>query len=398
MNMFKDFVLPPLVLTIICIVVSAALVATESITTPIIIAQQKAAADAARAVVLPAADSFEQITVEEMPEGGVDAYKATNGSGYVITAQAKGYGGQLKVMVGIDSNGLIAGTQVLENNETKGLGTRVSEPAFKDQFVGKDSAVEGIETIGGVTISSNAFIKAVKNAYQLYGQVAGVAVAGEPEREPIADTVKTELFPEVASFQRVAVEGEAYKAGEAGYIVVTSADGFAGPVTTAIGLSPTGSITGIVFTECTETEGYGAEYNTETWKQAQVGKASADQLDAVVGATVTLDALKASFTEAFELFPTLATAGLEYEGKAEGYGGEMTVHVGIDATGTITSVRLGSNGETEGLGTKVGEEAFTAQFVGKTDTAGIETVAGATISSNAFIQAVENALAAQKGA
>ena len=130
MSMFKEFAMPPLVLTVIAAVVTGALVATESVTTPIIEQQAAAAADAARAVVLPSADSFTQVTVDEMPEGGVDIYEANNGTGYVVTAQAKGYGGMLKVMVGIDSNGLISGTEVLENNETQGLGSKVSEHAF----------------------------------------------------------------------------------------------------------------------------------------------------------------------------------------------------------------------------------------------------------------------------
>lgn len=395
MSMFKEFAMPPLVLTVIAAVVTGALVATESVTTPIIEQQAAAAADAARAVVLPSADSFTQVTVDEMPEGGVDIYEANNGTGYVVTAQAKGYGGMLKVMVGIDSNGLISGTEVLENNETQGLGSKVSEHAFMDQYIGKDSTLEGIETISGTTISSNAFSKAVQNAYQVYGVAAGVEVAGT-QRDPITDEVKAELFPNVTSFQKYAVEGEAYKAGDEGYIVVTSNAGFAGDVTTAIGFDLNGAITGVVFTETSETQDYGEQYTRASWKDAQVGKTSADELDLISGATVTYDALKLNFTEAFEMLPTLADASLEYEGTAEGYNGTMTVAVGIDSTGAITSVRLVDSADD--FVSKVSDEAFTSQFVGKTSTDGISTISGATVSSTAFIEAVNNALAAQKGA
>lgn len=395
MSMFKEFAMPPLVLTVIAAVVTGALVATESVTTPIIEQQAAAAADAARAVVLPSADSFTQVTVDEMPEGGVDIYEANNGTGYVVTAQAKGYGGMLKVMVGIDSNGLISGTEVLENNETQGLGSKVSEHAFMDQYIGKDSTLEGIETISGTTISSNAFSKAVQNAYQVYGVAAGVEVAGT-QRDPITDEVKAELFPNVTSFQKYAVEGEAYKAGDEGYIVVTSNAGFAGDVTTAIGFDLNGAITGVVFTETSETQDYGEQYTRASWKDAQVGKTSADELDLISGATVTYDALKLNFTEAFEMLPTLADASLEYEGTAEGYNGTMTVAVGIDSTGAITSVRLVDS--TDDFASKVSDEAFTSQFVGKTSADGISTISGATVSSTAFIEAVNNALAAQKGA
>ena len=395
MSMFKEFAMPPLVLTVIAAVVTGALVATESITTPIIEQPAAAAADAARAVVLPAADSFNQLTVDEMPEGGVDVYEATNGSGYVVTAQAKGYGGMLKVMVGIDSNGLITGTEVLENNETQGLGSKVSEHAFMDQYIGKDSNLEGIEAIGGTTISSNAFTKAVRIAYEVYGQAAGVEIAGV-EREPISDEVKAELFPNVTSFQKYAVEGEAYRAGNEGYIIVTTSAGFAGDVTTAIGLDNNGAITGVVFTETSETQDYGEQYTRNSWKTAQVGKTSADELDMISGATITGDALKQNFAQAFELLPTLADASLEYVGTAEGYNGTMTVAVGIDSTGAITSVRLVESGDD--FASKVSDEAFTSQFVGKTSTDGISTISGATVSSTAFIEAVNNALAAQKGA
>lgn len=395
MSMFKEFAMPPLVLTVIAAVVTGALVATESITTPIIEQQAAAAADAARAVVLPAADSFNQLTVDEMPEGGVDVYEATNGSGYVVTAQAKGYGGMLKVMVGIDSNGLITGTEVLENNETQGLGSKVSEHAFMDQYIGKDSNLEGIEAIGGTTISSNAFTKAVRIAYEVYGQAAGVEIAGV-EREPISDEVKAELFPNVTSFQKYAVEGEAYRAGNEGYIIVTTSAGFAGDVTTAIGLDNNGAITGVVFTETSETQDYGEQYTRNSWKTAQVGKTSADELDMISGATITGDALKQNFAQAFELLPTLADASLEYVGTAEGYNGTMTVAVGIDSTGAITSVRLVESGDD--FASKVSDEAFTSQFVGKTSIDGISTISGATVSSTAFIEAVNNALAAQKGA
>lgn len=395
MSMFKEFAMPPLVLTVIAAVVTGALVATESVTTPIIEQQAAAAADAARAVVLPSADSFTQVTVDEMPEGGIDIYEANNGTGYVVTAQAKGYGGMLKVMVGIDSNGLISGTEVLENNETQGLGSKVSEHAFMDQYIGKDSTLEGIETISGTTISSNAFSKAVQNAYQVYGVAAGVEVAGT-QRDPITDEVKAELFPNVTSFQKYAVEGEAYKAGDEGYIVVTSNAGFAGDVTIAIGFDLNGAITGVVFTETSETQDYGEQYTRASWKDAQVGKTSADELDLISGATVTYDALKLNFTEAFEMLPTLADASLEYEGTAEGYNGTMTVAVGIDSTGAITSVRLVDSADD--FASKVSDEAFTSQFVGKTSTDGISTISGATVSSTAFIEAVNNALAAQKGA
>ena len=64
-----------------------------------------------------------------------------------------------------------------------------------DQYIGKDSNLEGIEAIGGTTISSNAFTKAVRIAYEVYGQAAGVEIAGV-EREPISDEGEGRAVPE----------------------------------------------------------------------------------------------------------------------------------------------------------------------------------------------------------
>ena len=53
MSMFKEFAMPPLVLTVIAAVVTGALVATESVTTPIIEQQAAAAAQGCFEFPLP---------------------------------------------------------------------------------------------------------------------------------------------------------------------------------------------------------------------------------------------------------------------------------------------------------------------------------------------------------
>lgn len=51
-------------------------------------------------------------------------YKADNDSGYVITAQAKGYGGEVPVMVAFNAEGTIEAVQFLDNDETPALARR----------------------------------------------------------------------------------------------------------------------------------------------------------------------------------------------------------------------------------------------------------------------------------
>lgn len=84
----------------------------------------------------------------------------------------------------------------------------------------------------------------------------------------------------------------------------------------------------------------------------------------------------------------------------KGYGGLVPVMVAFDEKGQISAVSFLSNGETPGLGQKVRGEKFQKQFAGlpaePVDGTVVDTVAGATFSSNAALQGVNAAVAAYK--
>jgi electron transport complex protein RnfG len=83
-----------------------------------------------------------------------------------------------------------------------------------------------------------------------------------------------------------------------------------------------------------------------------------------------------------------------------GYGGPITMVVGLDSDGKVTGVSIVSSNETPGLGTKaVGPDeqsvAFLGSFVGvsSSDTAGdVDTITGATKSSRGVRNGVTAAL------
>lgn len=80
--------------------------------------------------------------------------------------------------------------------------------------------------------------------------------------------------------------------------------------------------------------------------------------------------------------------------KAKGYDSSnpINIAVGFNSDGSITECCVIScTGETSGIGTKVKGEGFLSSFNGKTDTDGIDAISGATISSTAFLEAVEEA-------
>ncbi len=173
---------PIVVLTAICVIVSAALVGTYGLTKPVIDAAKAAEANAALSAVLPDGADFEEVTVSA--ENVLNAYKAGNGAGYVFQAQGKGFAGMITVMVGISSDGSITGTQVMEHGETPGIGDRIEKEAhFQEQYLGKDYNLEGIEFLSGATFSSKGFNAAVGNAFVAYGELAGIAIEAPTEEK-----------------------------------------------------------------------------------------------------------------------------------------------------------------------------------------------------------------------
>lgn len=172
-SVVSDFVLPIGVLLIICIVASALLAYTNSVTAPIIEAAAEEAAEQARIAVMPEADGFEELQVDGLPETVTGVYEATNGVGYVFMLTADGYGGRdtLSITCGIDSEGKITDTQVLSHSETVGLGSKITGDDFRSQFVGKDASLEGVDIISGATFSSNYYINAIRDAFTAYDLV-----------------------------------------------------------------------------------------------------------------------------------------------------------------------------------------------------------------------------------
>ena len=169
----KDYIKPTLVLAVICLVLTVCLAVTYEVTQPIIAENNAKAAQESRALVLPEADTFEELT-GNFPENTVGAFKAANGAGYAITVTAKGYDSDpLKIMVGINDEGTVERINVLASSETPGLGSKVTEASFTDKIIGMDRDMNGYEMISGATKSSNAVKKAVQTAYEVYDMVKG---------------------------------------------------------------------------------------------------------------------------------------------------------------------------------------------------------------------------------
>jgi electron transport complex protein RnfG len=101
--------------------------------------------------------------------------------GYAVkTSTDIGFGGDIELIAGFLPDGTIYNSMVLQHKETPGLGTRMTEPKFKDQFNGKNPAdfklkvkKDGgqVDAITAATISSRAYCDALQRAYSALGEI-----------------------------------------------------------------------------------------------------------------------------------------------------------------------------------------------------------------------------------
>ncbi len=131
--------------------------------------------------VVPGFNNNPDAEMFRLPTGegdSLDVYPAKNDSvliGYAVnTYTDNGFSGNISMMAGFKPDGTIINITVLTHKETPGLGTRMTEPEFKDQFMNKNPAqfrlvVEKdggpVDAITAATISSRAFCDAIQRAY-----------------------------------------------------------------------------------------------------------------------------------------------------------------------------------------------------------------------------------------
>ncbi|MCK4244385.1 MAG: RnfABCDGE type electron transport complex subunit G [Candidatus Omnitrophica bacterium] len=119
--------------------------------------------------VLPDATTFKK----ETRKGETIEIGSRNGKkiGEVYLVTTRGYSGEIKLKVGVDLEGKITGIKILESLETPGLGAKIKEKKFLEQFRGKDRdklylrkkiPSGDIDSITGATISSAAVIDAIR--------------------------------------------------------------------------------------------------------------------------------------------------------------------------------------------------------------------------------------------
>ena len=87
--------------------------------------------------------------------------------GYCISVVSQGYGGEISMMVGIDSAGDVVGVKIISMSETAGVGSKTKNDSFLDQYKGEKGPFtvgDNVDGISGATISSKAVTAGVNSA------------------------------------------------------------------------------------------------------------------------------------------------------------------------------------------------------------------------------------------
>ena len=168
---------PPAVLMIICGIVCALLVVAYNLTyvdtTGVLTDELKSGCEA----VLGEGEyeMLSELSVEGVTSIIVDKEKGT--CAFEIVADGYNKGG-LHVLVGIGTDGAVAGISFVSISETPGLGTKVQDSKYLKQFIGQSTAEIEADNVTGATYSSKGMKKAVALAVQTYQDERG-AIFGE---------------------------------------------------------------------------------------------------------------------------------------------------------------------------------------------------------------------------
>ncbi|MDD5098000.1 MAG: RnfABCDGE type electron transport complex subunit G [Candidatus Omnitrophica bacterium] len=150
------------ILGLICVLAAGLLAGVNALTRVKIADQAKAEEQAALKEVMPQAAKFTPVGQAEE----VLYYKAFDSDdqlvGFIFKASEKGYSSVIQTLAGMNLQGVISAIKVISQNETPGLGMRITENKFTGQFKNQDTAsLSGVQAITGATISSRAVMDSV---------------------------------------------------------------------------------------------------------------------------------------------------------------------------------------------------------------------------------------------
>jgi electron transport complex protein RnfG len=153
--------------------------------------------------------TLENINAQKLAkqEAAKQAVLAGHEDGVAVETAVDGFGGTFRVMVGFDAEGNILGYEILEHQETPGLGSHMVH-WFKNadkpnqNIIGRKAGKLTVSKDGGdvdaitaATISSRAFLKAVNKAYaEQFGAEAHTGASRQQHLEEAVEETVEEII------------------------------------------------------------------------------------------------------------------------------------------------------------------------------------------------------------
>lgn len=384
----KKSIVSTVVLVAICAVMAVLLAITNAITAPIIEKNQDAAANEALLEVMPNGQGFEKVdlSAHSLPATVNEVFKEASG-GYVVKMTTTGYGSGMIIMCGINPDGTVSGAVCLGSTETLG-----HEKTFGANFVGKDSAgVDAVDTVSGATKTTAAYKSAVKDALNTAIILGGGSVDLRDEAQILNDNLSAALPEAEGKFYPVfLVEDLKSIAGLEELKAVYVAENDKGCV----------FIVGDEFIPAVATaDGVGVSTNmavAEAYEILHTTTVEALDLTAYEGLPSALISAKKTATGNYIL--KIKAAGYGINGGSEYHpasGKYIEISVSLTKEGKIIDTLTLSQEESQGIGDACADEKFYGQFDGKTaeNYKDIDAIAGATITTNGYLKAIERAFA-----
>jgi len=395
-------IMPVIVLSSICLVVTLLLAVVNMFTAPIIEQAMNDKANAALLDVLPDGKNFEEMVLDEnYPKAVTAGYRADGG--YVFRMDVTGKSAGLVIMCGIDSEGRIVNTKIIADNETDSYDANVFPYVEGADGVYNGMSLEGFEPylVSGATLTSKAYSEAIKAALQSYAIAGGGSVDLRTPEQILNDNLNLALGTEGKTFEKwfatEVIGADALYITDGG--VVALADGY------YVGISADGEVS---------TEGVSAE----TGEKGTVGDATYATVNSsyVIYKGATLTEVDISSVGAYEKVkhdkkrPNLVkgcvteSGNYVFELEASGYGKQgdyasdeyIKLKVAISKEGKIISTLTVSQAETNNIGSVCGTPEFYERYNGTDATTyeSVENITGATVTSDAYKYAIDYAFEA----
>ena len=302
---------------------------------------------------------LDETKIKELKDGGVDSLvKAVdNGKflGYIVETSKYGYSSKIQVMFAVSPNFELLGATIKQSAETPGLGEKIKEPKFIDQFkdlapdailLKKDHPDNGnIIEVTGATISSRAVTEAINTSLNTLIKVMQGSTASEKKTEkPVTTDVETPRSDE--------------------------------PKPVEINFDPAG------------TKVYAAEV----------------KIDPALKKILPADKYRQVIPDGFEAIKNGKVIGYVIKRSGKGISEDLTVGYSVDPSLKIMKVKILKHNETVDYIVKLEKEKFPEQFTGKTlktlvlvkgdkkSKDHVSAVTGATISSTGVFNAIKDSL------